>query len=315
MRIYSAYHRRRYERSALPKIVPYLLLILILVSLFFLVRSFFVRPPLSPIAQAEETRDTQFVPLKPKDVGELEQRIAAVLNESVPSYSIVVDDFLRPFHLEMGDQITYYGASIHKVPILLTLIDQIQQGKRSWDDTVTYLESDRQDYGTGSLRYKKAGGEYTLRELATILIQHSDNTAAYILGRRILGFDTVQEMITSWGLDHTKMEENETTNADINLLFRKLFERKILNAHYTEEALDILSTSIYDDRLPAKLPEGTKIYHKIGTLIAGLHDVGVVVTPHSLYYIGVFTKGVSDEPGATETIANISRVVYDYMEE
>jgi beta-lactamase class A len=111
------------------------------------------------------------------------------------------------------------------------------------------------------------------------------------------------------------MEENTTTNADISLLLKKLFSGTLLTSTATHEAIELLDESDFEDRLPGLLPPSTKIYHKIGTAIAELHDVGVVATDNSLYYIGVFTKGVSDEEEATKTIAKISKAVYEYMEE
>lgn len=318
MHIYSSYYKRRYNRSLISRFMPLLVIAITLGGIIFLFNRATTTPLVSPLALAQSPQNHTNVRIEPtltvKTAEELEKIIIAQLDESIPRYSIIVDDFLRPLKVELGDQIPFEGASIHKIPILLAVVKEIEQGKLTWDKAITFEERDRQDYGTGSMRYQRAGKEYTIKQLAELMMRQSDNTAAYIFANRILSMSKIQSAIESWGLTETSMEQNMTTNSDMNNLLRQLFIGKLFSASYTREAINLMENSIYEDRLPALLPKGTKVYHKIGTAIAGLHDVGIVVTPTSMYYIGVFTKGVSDEPNATKTIARISKAVFDYIE-
>jgi beta-lactamase class A len=315
MQTNPAYYRRTYERTLFSSVVPYIVLLAIGAVLGFLVVKVTQSHFATPLPDGHITASIEFKPLKEKNRDELERIIASQMNESIPRYSIIVEDYQRALHVELGDQIVYSGASIHKIPILLSLMKEIYEKRLSWDKEILFEESDRQDYGTGSIRYQPAGKTYTIRELTTLMMEKSDNTAAYILGRRVLNFDLIQKNLESWGSTDTSMEENTTTNTDIALLLKKLFSGSILSAEATSEAIQLLDDSDFEDRLPALLPAHTKIYHKIGTAIAQLHDIGVVATDNSLYYIGVFTKDVSDEEEATKTISRISKAVYDYMEE
>lgn len=311
MQIYAAYQPR--------KKTNYLFLVvalgLIAVPSVFIVKKLSEPAIISPVsAHAQTTVNQHVILLNKKDPQKFQSVIDNAIDNSIPQYSIVVDDFLTNFHAESGDQTQYTSASVQKVPILIALYDQVQKGKTTKDTQVTLTEDVRQDYGTGSIRYAPAGTVYTIENLAERMIKDSDNTAAFILARKIMNMKDVQSIINGWGLGETDLENNFTTNANMNLLFRKLFRGQLLNATLTREVIDILQNSNYEDRIPALLPRKTHVYHKEGTAIAALHDVGVVVGDKSFYYIGIFTSNVSDEERATKAMARISKAVYDFMQ-
>lgn len=96
-------------------------------------------------------------------------------------------------------------------------------------------------------------------------------------------------------------------------LMKKMVNGNIANVAWTQEMLSFMKDSDFEDRLPKNLPPDTPVYHKIGTQVAAVHDVGVVVGPTSTYYIGIFTENVPDEEQAAELVSNLSKKVYDFM--
>jgi beta-lactamase class A len=311
MQIYAAYHHRTKTNYFSMVIV----LVLILIPLLLIVKKlteFSVITPLSTQAQAPVNQHV--ILLAKKDPVKFQTIIENTVDNSIPQYSIIVDDFLTTFHQEAGDQIQYTGASVQKIPILVALYEQIQKKKIMKDTTISLAEDDRQDYGTGSIRYDRAGSTYTIGDLAERMIKDSDNTASYILARKVMNMNDIQASVNGWGLGDTDMENNFTTNANMNVLFRKLFTGRILNATNTREVIDILENSNFEDRIPALLPRTTHVYHKEGTAIGSLHDVGVVIGDKSFYYIGIFTSTVSDEDRAVNAIKRISKAVYTFMQ-
>lgn len=317
MQIYAAYHRPFYQKVPQNKTFLGLIslgaLFFLLVVLLRVFRSPTVISPVSAFASASNKQATK--KQTAKNPGELKLKIMEALDDSVPEYSIMVEDFLSPFQLVMGNSALYVGASVHKLPILAAIYGAVEKGTLSLDQAITFKEESRQDYGTGTLRYQKAGGKYSIEELATIMIKKSDNTAAYILANEVLNMRDIQSTINNFGLSETSMTDNMTSNKDMALLMKNLFTGRLFNASLTRNAINLLYDTDFEDRLPALLPNTARVYHKIGTAIAGLHDVGVVVTPHSMYYVGIFTRGVSDEERATQAIARASRAIYDFMEE
>lgn len=248
-----------------------------------------------------------------KNPEQLKQLVkAAVANEWL-NYSVVVADLTRDFRMEINESVIYDAASVNKIPILAGLYVAAQQDDTLLSKTITLQARDIQDYGTGSLRYSDPGSTYSVKTLAQVMIKQSDNTAAYVLGNYIVGLDKLQVQLEAWGLSQTDVVKNTTSNRDMELLFRKIYTGKIANAAFTQEMLSFMHDTDFEDRLPALLPADAEVYHKIGTTVGGIHDVGIVVTPRGAYYIGIFTADVSDEPGTVKRIAEISKLVYDFM--
>ncbi len=318
MRIYSYKKQPLRRYYSLRKYISVFSIIGSITLFFILVNIFQSNTVISPVPVSAQY--IQSLPktnkTKPmKNPNELKQQILNELNSSIPEYSLLVEDFLSPFRLEMGSASSYIGASVHKLAIMVAIYHAVEKEEITLDQLVLFTETSRQDYGTGTLRYQPSGKTYTVQELLEFMIKKSDNTAAYLLTHDVLTMRDIQATINAFGLTETSMSENTTTNADMAILLRKLFAGQLFNASLTRNAISLLINSDFEDRLPALLPNNARVYHKIGTTIAGLHDVGVVITENSIYYIGIFTRGVSDEDRATKTIAKISRAVYDFMKE
>ncbi len=116
-----------------------------------------------------------------------------------------------------------------------------------------------------------------------------------------------------WGLTQTDIVNNKTSNKDMELLLSKIYRGKVANVAFTQEMLAFLQDSDFEDRLPALLPKDANVYHKIGTEVGVIHDVGIIKHDGLTYYIGIFTSDVNDEPQTTKLMAEISKAVYDYL--
>jgi beta-lactamase class A len=75
-----------------------------------------------------------------------------------------------------GSQALAVG-SCFKLVLLATLVDQIEAGKRNWQDTVT-LQKELISLPSGVMQDWPVGAPVTLHTLATLMISRSDNTAA-----------------------------------------------------------------------------------------------------------------------------------------
>ena len=202
---------------------------------------------------------------------------------------------------------TFTAASINKVPIVATLYYLNNKGGIDLDEQITLQENDIQDYGTGSLRYQKPGQVYTLRTLARLALQQSDNTAAHILGKKI-GTDVIQNTINNWGLTQTNMEENKTSPKDMGLLYQKIRNQEVASEALTKELLGFMKDTEIEDRLPRLLPETAVVYHKTGDAVGNMHDVGIITYKDTVFFLGVLTADIGeDEEKAKTTIAKIAK--------
>lgn len=249
-----------------------------------------------------------------KDPEVLKKKIKEMVGTTWANYSVLVKDMNGSFVMSLNDSVIYTAASVNKIPILATLYHKAQKNEFDLDKTVTLQKKDIQDYGTGSIRYDPPGTVYSIKTLAQLMIQQSDNTAAYILGNSIVGEDVIQKLMDSWGLVQTDMENNKTSNHDIEIVMEKIFKGEVAGPAFTQEMLAFFKDTAFESRIPALLPKDIVVYHKIGTEVGKLHDIGIVVSPKSTYYIGIFTNDITNESQTEELEAKLSKMIYDFMQ-
>ena len=226
-------------------------------------------------------------------------------------YSIYFKDLNTGKELGMDESQINTGASVNKVPIVAALYLLAKEKKVDLDDRVTIQEDDVQDYGTGSIRYQEMPQTYSLRNLAKLALKESDNTAAHVIEIKI-GEDNVQKLVDSWGLKQTNMVDNKTSAKDMSILFEKIYKGQIADSANTQELLNFMAKTDFEDRIPKDLPPNATVYHKTGDEEGYVHDVGLVKTEKGLYYLGVLTSDVGgQEEQAKSTIAQISKKIFD----
>jgi beta-lactamase class A len=115
-------------------------------------------------------------------------------------------------------------------------------------------------------------------------------------------------------MNNTDIEKNTTTPQDCDKLLRYLYQLKYSDPSNAGKITKIMTNSDFENRLPAQLPKDIIIAHKIGTGIAQVHDVGLIVLEKRPYTISVFSKNITDETKAEENIAKISKVTYDFFQ-
>ena len=299
-----------------------LFVVLIVFGIYLLFTILFPKPPvISPLATDQQPTGTTktrtsilSVLSQKKDPDELKQRIKDTIGLAWKNYSVLVVGIDSDFTVAINEEEIFTAASVNKIPILAALYTEVQSRNVDLDTVITLQQADIQDYGTGSIRYASAGTTYSVKTLAKLMMQQSDNTAAYILATHIVGMDTIQELLTSWNLIQTDMVHNKTSNADIALLMKKIYQGNIANAANTKEMLTFFKDGEFEDRIPALLPKDVTVYHKIGTEIGIMHDVGFIIGPTTKYYIGLMVSDVTNEEEATKLMATVSKLVYDYMQ-
>lgn len=247
-----------------------------------------------------------------KDTTEFLSQLKQLISTEKGSYSIYIYDLNSDTDFGLNETAIFTGASVNKIFILASLYHEANEGKLDLDTDITIQSKDIQDYGTGIIRNQGAGQVYSLKTLAQLMIEKSDNTAAYVL-TTVLGENRIQELVTQWGLIQTDIANNKTSNKDVASMLLKMYRGQITDKAHTSEMIGFMDDSDFENRLPKHLPKNVPIYHKIGTEVGNIHDVGIVVDPKKTYFIGVMTNDISDETAAETLIAEISKRTYDFM--
>lgn len=241
----------------------------------------------------------------------VENNVRKFVAKQPGNYSVLYTDFASPNRFGISESQIFTGASVNKMQIITMLYYLAGKGKVNLDEKITLQKKDIQDYGTGSLRYQKPGTQYSLKTLAKLALQQSDNTAAKILADKI-GRNNIQTLMDEFGLTQTDMENNKTSLTDLEILFRKIYNNEVTTPALTKELLGFLLDTDIEDRLPRFLPDITTVYHKTGDTVGGIHDVGIVETNGKTYFLGVMTSDVGNKEQVTkDAIAAISKMIYE----
>jgi len=111
---------------------------------------------------------------------------------------------------------------------------------------------------------------------------------------------------------------DQSTPEAMTSLLEKIFTQKILDKKSCDFIIDVmLKCDTGRGRIKGKLPPGTAVAHKTGTIGGTVNDVGIIYLPDGLGHVAVSIFFKDTAEGKTkeieEKIAEISRFVYDYF--
>ncbi|MCC6314775.1 MAG: serine hydrolase [Thermomicrobiales bacterium] len=236
-------------------------------------------------------------------------------------------------------------ASTIKVPILIELFRQIEAGQHRLDDRLAVSEATMAP-GSGILRELSLGVELSLRDLATLMIVVSDNTATNML-IDLVGMERVNATMSALGFPHTQLRRRldfpaighdarnlaVTTPADLAGIMTALATDAILTPTNCAAILDIMRRQHYVDLAPRYLPyfpygpelgypdNGLRIANKTGGWRGMRADMALIEWPRAdggvtRYAIGISTEGDPDtrfwaENAGDRLIGRVSRLIFD----
>ena len=216
----------------------------------------------------------------------------------------------------------YSAASIIKVPVLIELFRSIEQGELSLKDTMI-LEDYYRAEGSGGLQYKMENSQWTIDELARVMITDSDNSATNMIMSKIGSMTAVNSAIRQWGLKDTYVHtwlpdltgNNHTTAKDMATMFYNIDNNtKFLDISSREKIFDYMG-HVHNNRLiQAGLGSGALFLHKTGDIGTMLGDAGIVFAPNGTKYIVVILANRPKNSFAgKEFIVKASEIIYNYI--
>jgi beta-lactamase class A len=214
-------------------------------------------------------------------------------------------------------------ASSIKIAVLAELYTQAEQsaagttGKAKLTDLYIVRASDL--VPDSSIMGGLTPGVTTLtnRDLATIMVAVSDNSATNVLIDRV-GMDNVVSLMQRLRLPHTQLRrkmmdlkaaaegrENISTPREMMQLLEQLYRGKVIGQPLLEDFLSVLATP-KDSWLPRNLPEALRIANKPGALEGVRNDSGIVFVEGRPYVICVMTAFLTNERDGEQAISKIS---------
>ena len=225
--------------------------------------------------------------------------------------------------LKTGDQFflheneVFAQASSIKITVLANLYLQAQQGKLKLTDVYTVQASDLVPDSDIMGGLTPGVTRITLRDLATMMVAVSDNSATNVLIDRV-GMENVNAMLDSLGLAHTRLRrkmmdleaakqgrENISTPREMMTLLEDIHKGKVLNKESIADFFKVLSTN-KNSWIPRDLPADVKSANKPGALEGVRNDSGIVFVEGRPYVICVMTAFLTNERDGEQAISKVS---------
>jgi beta-lactamase class A len=223
-----------------------------------------------------------------------------------------------------GDEIMPQASSI-KIAILANLYLQAQKGKLKLSDEYTVRKEDLVPGSDIMLGLTPGVTRLTLRDLATMMVAVSDNSATNVLIERT-GQENVNAMLETLGLHGTRLRrkmmdlkaaaegrENVSTPREMMTLLETIYRGKLLNKAMTEDFIRMLSTHKESAMLQG-LPDDAVAANKPGELEAVRNDSGIVMVKNRPYILCVMTAYLKDEREGSAAVRRIAGLTYTYFD-
>lgn len=269
----------------------------------------------------------------------VEARIAATRREAPDAFvGVAWRDLATGRTLDVHGDSVFHAASTMKVPVMIELMRQVDRGALSLDQEILLVNrfasiADGSPYtldagdDSDSSAYALVGRRVAVRELMRRMIVRSSNLATNAL---IALADPVRVTATAAslgasprtrvlrgvedGVAYRRGLNNVVTANDLAVLLAAIEQRRAASPASCAEMRRILLAQELDaGSIPAGVPPGTPVAHKSGQITATLHDAAIVYPPgRAPYVLVVLTRGIPDEPLAARTIADVSRLAWEY---
>jgi beta-lactamase class A len=223
-----------------------------------------------------------------------------------------------------ADEIMPQASSI-KIAVLAELYRQAQQGKLKLTEEYIVRKEDLVSGSDIMLGLTPGVTRLTLRDLATMMVAVSDNSATNVLIARV-GMDNVNAMLEAQGLHATRLRrkmmdlkaasegrENVATPREMMTLLEVIHRGKLLNKEMTEDLLKVLSTHKESAMLQG-LPDDAVAANKPGELEAVRNDSGIVMVKNRPYILCIMTAYLKDEREGSAAIRKIAGLTYSYFD-
>ncbi|HSR68635.1 MAG TPA: serine hydrolase [Acidobacteriota bacterium] len=264
--------------------------------------------------------------------GGLPEEVQALIEKSGAEVGLAFRTLDGEMELFINQRERFHAASTMKVPVMIELFRQAEEGWLGLDDPLKVENEfaslvDGSPFSVGEEAdqavYARLGGSMPLRELCLHMIAVSSNLATNLLIER-LGVENIQSTVEKMGaagmqvirpLEDIKAYEkglSNTTDAQgLFLLMEAIAQEKAVSPRASREMIAILKRQEFVDAIPAGVPEGVEAANKTGEITRIHHDAAIVYGPRPFVLV-VLTRGLDDREASAALIASLTRLVYSH---
>ena len=267
----------------------------------------------------------------------LKENIDVELSKQEGVFAVAFKDLSTGKELLINDTVTFHAASTMKTPVLVEVYNQAAEEKFSLSDSLI-LKNEFKSIVDGSLfsldptddneteLYKHIGEKRTISFLLYQMIIVSSNLATNLIIELVdaknvsasmqqLGAKDIHVLRgVEDGKAFAKGLNNTITAHGLMILFEKMAKGETVNPAASQSMIDILLDQKFNEIIPAGLPANVKVAHKTGSINGVQHDSGIVFLPDGKKYVLVLlSKKITNEKAAIAAMANVSKLIYEYV--
>lgn len=205
------------------------------------------------------------------------------------NFSIAVIDLNSGQLSQFGDQSPTRAASSAKLLAATMFLRETEIGKASLSEQL--------------------GGHTALYQIGQ-LINQSDQRAWDLLRDR-LGRPEIKAYAHELGLLSYDTDNEVISATDMARLLKMLYKEELLTKSNTQRILSFMQNTNYEQYIPPAVPDGYRVYHKVGFISNYLNDVAIIVNDEKAVALVIFTNtpGGRDFSGRALDIQAITKVV------
>lgn len=272
----------------------------------------------------------------PIDTAQMRKEIMAEFaKQPTGTFGVAFEDISTGERFLMNAHQSFHAASTIKTAYLIETFKQAAEHKFSLSDSI-YIHNDFKSIVDGSIYhldstddseqdlYRKIGGKETIYNLLYRMITQSSNFSTNLIVDLIGAKDATKTMRSIGakdiqplrGVEDNKAYDlgmnNTVTAYDLMLIFDHLARGAVVNKKACKAMINILMHQQLREKIPARLPPNVKVANKTGSIERISHDSGIVFLPDGRKYVVVLLSGgVEDQKSVNNTLANVSRIIYD----
>lgn len=237
------------------------------------------------------------------ELKDISKDLENLMNESKYNFAFKYKDLNTGFCLSYNSNQPIFAASTIKAPEAIYIYEEAEKGNINLDDTITYT-SNYYSGGTGILKNRSFNVNYSIRDLVSYSIIHSDNAAHLMLNNKY----KAENINNYWSnLGTTTIYKNNRAWCDINandatIYMTELYNYIEGNNKYSNELLDFFKKSWKIISVPDK---NIQIASKSGWSEYSLHDVSLIFDENP-YTLAILTnRGYTDYQFFFNKVSNL----------
>lgn len=277
-------------------------------------------------------------PQQPIDTAQMRKEILAEFaKQPTGTFAVAFKNLSTGQEFLMNAHESFHAASTMKTAILIETFKQAAEHKFSLNDSIlienkftsivdgSAFSVDSADDSEKDL-YTRIGTKMPIADLLYRMITESSNFATDLIVE-LVGTKNANQTMHEIGAKDIKVlrgvEDNKAYNLGLNnlvtandlmVIFDHIAMGTVVNKKACDAMIDILMHQHFKEKIAGKLPADVKTATKSGWITKVSHDSGIVFLPDGRKYVVVLlSRGIEDEKSADETLAKVSRIIYDHV--